>query len=99
MNAAARALAQSPGVSGSIRLFVLSKEYCRLICLIMMVLVSAVAVVYVKDLNRRLFSELETLQQARDELRIESGQLLLEQNTWATQARIQQIAQQQLSMN
>jgi cell division protein FtsL len=45
-----------------------------------------------------LFSELQTLEQARDTLHVKSSQLLLEQNTWAAPVRVQAMAQQQLGM-
>ena len=98
MNAAAKALAQGSISNGGIRSIVLSRHNFGLIFLVIAVLVSAFSVVYVKDLNRRLFVELQSLQQVRDALQVEWGQLLLEQNTWATQARVQHIAQQGLEM-
>jgi cell division protein FtsL len=98
MNAAARALAQGSFTTSSVRPFVLSNQSLGLILLIVAVLASALAVVYVKALDRNLFSDLQTLQQTRDDLRVAAGQLLLEQNTWAAPARVQAIAQQQLGM-
>lgn len=61
-------------------------------------LLSAFSVVYFKDLNRRLFIQYQDLQQTRQQYEVEWGKLLLEQSTWSTQARIQQIAQQQFGM-
>lgn len=98
MNAAARALAQGVFSTENVKTMVLSRQSMSLALLIMLVLVSAFAVVYVKDLNRRLVSDLQSVQQARDNLQIEWGQLLLEENTWSTQARVQQIAQQKQDM-
>jgi len=54
--------------------------------------VSAVALVYTKHESRKLFVELEQLTTERDELNIEWGQLQIEQSTWATHARIEQVA-------
>lgn len=59
-----------------------------------MVLGSAFGVVYMKDLKRHLIADLESLQQNRESLIVEHGQLLLEQHTWATQARVETLAQQ-----
>jgi cell division protein FtsL len=59
----------------------------------LLVLMAALSLIYVKDLNRQLYSELESLQQNHEELKIQKDQLLLEQNTWAAQARVQEIAQ------
>lgn len=98
MNAAARALAQGSFASGNIRHLALSAGNLLLGLLLLAVLITAGVVVSVKDMNRRLFSDLQNLQQTRDELTIEHGQLLLEQTTWSTQARIQAIAQEQLQM-
>ena len=59
---------------------------------------SAVALVYTKHEARRMFVELETLTTERDELNIEWGQLQIEQSTWATHARIEQVAADELSL-
>ena len=60
--------------------------------------VSALAVVYTKHASRKLFVELEQLTDDRDELNIEWGQLQIEQSTWATHARIEQVATDDLQM-
>jgi len=62
------------------------------------VFASALAVVYAKHENRRLFVELQGLQTARDEMNVEWGQLQLEQSTLATHARIDAAARTQLDM-
>ncbi len=67
-------------------------------CLLAAVLISAFAVIYVKDLNRRLFIQYQTAQTTYNQLYVEWNKLLLEQSTWATQSRIQRIAQQRLGM-
>ena len=60
--------------------------------------VSALAVVYTKHASRKLFVELEQLTDDRDELNIEWGQLQIEQSTWATHARIERVATDDLSL-
>jgi cell division protein FtsL len=60
--------------------------------------VSALALVYTKHESRRLFVELEQLTVERDELNIEWGQLQIEQSTWATHARIERVALEELSL-
>jgi cell division protein FtsL len=45
-----------------------------------------------------LFVELESLTHGRDDLNIEWGQLQIEQSTWATHARIEQVANDELSL-
>jgi len=70
-----------------------------LLCVFAMVcVVSAVALVYTKHESRKLFVELEGLTHARDDLNIEWGQLQIEQSTWATHARIEQVATDDLSL-
>jgi cell division protein FtsL len=59
---------------------------------------SAMALVYTKHESRRLFVELESLTEERDELNIEWGQLQIEQSTWATHARIEQVATDDLEL-
>ena len=59
---------------------------------------SAIALIYTKHESRKLFVELESLTHQRDELNIEWGQLQIEQSTWATHARIEQVATDDLSL-
>lgn len=58
----------------------------------------AIALVYTKHESRKLFVELEDLTHERDELNIEWGQLQIEQSTWATHARIEKVAADDLSL-
>jgi cell division protein FtsL len=60
--------------------------------------VSAMALIKTKHESRKLFVELETLTDERDQLNIEWGQLQIEQSTWATHARIEQVATDDLSL-
>ena len=59
---------------------------------------SSIALVYTKHESRKLFVELEVLTHERDELNIEWGQLQIEQSTWATHARIERVATDDLSL-
>ena len=59
---------------------------------------SAIALIYAKHESRKLFVELEALTTERDELNIEWGQLQIEQSTWATHARIERVATEELSL-
>jgi cell division protein FtsL len=59
---------------------------------------SAIALIYTKHESRKLFVELEQLTTERDELNIEWGQLQIEQSTWATHARIERVASEELSL-
>jgi cell division protein FtsL len=62
------------------------------------VLGSAAGAVYVKHRSRELFVELERLNQRRDNLEIEWGQLQLEQSAWSTHAFVERVASQRLRM-
>jgi cell division protein FtsL len=62
------------------------------------VLASALGVVYGKQEARNRFSELQKLINVRDDLDIGWGQLQLEQSTWATHARVEQLARDRLHM-
>lgn len=75
------------------------KQWAVTFGLMALIFASALAVVYVQAENRRLFSELAAIQQHRDNLHVEWGQLLLEGSTWATQSRVQYIARQELHMS
>ena len=59
---------------------------------------SSMALVYTKHTSRKLFVELEALTHERDELNIEWGQLQIEQSTWATHARIERVATEDLAL-
>ena len=68
------------------------------IVLILLLGLSAFGLVYVKDVSRRLFIQLQQSQQRHQSLSVGYGRLLLEQGAWSMQARIQQIAQVKLDM-
>lgn len=70
----------------------------RILILIFLILVSALGVVYVKDLNRRLFITYQKLQLQGEQLRSDGNKLLLEQSALGAQARVQMVAQGQLQM-
>lgn len=62
------------------------------------VFASALGVIYSQHQSRKLFAELQALQNGRDELNTEWGRLQLEQSTWATHGRIETIARDKLDM-
>ncbi|MCH7695315.1 MAG: cell division protein FtsL [Proteobacteria bacterium] len=68
------------------------------IVFIVVVFVSAIEVVVAQHQVRKLFVEIQGLQQVRDELNEEWGRLQLEQSTWATDDRIESLARMQLGM-
>jgi cell division protein FtsL len=67
--------------------------------LILAVMPSAIGVIYAKHRNRMLYVELTSLQQKQDALNVNWGRLQLEQSTWATHSRIENVARTQLGMH
>jgi cell division protein FtsL len=63
------------------------------------VLASAAGAIYAKHRSRELFVELEKLNQKRDNLEIEWGQLQLEQSAWSTHSFVENVASGKLKMN
>lgn len=76
---------------GMVRLLSLGLLWCA-------VLGSALAVVLVSHLCRQLYSELAVLEQQANEHQVEWGQYLLEQSSWASLSRIEQVARERLGM-
>lgn len=62
------------------------------------VLISAMLVVQVRHQNRLTFVELKQMQDQRDRLNVEWGQLLLEQGTWAVHQNVERKARTDLAM-
>jgi len=63
------------------------------------VLISALAVVSTNHRARKLVTENERQQERMRALEVEWGQLQLEQSTWATHARVEEIARNKLGMH
>lgn len=64
-----------------------------ILTLVLILLFSALVLVYVKDLNRQLFSSSEQLKQNYTQLQMAHDQLLLERSVWGAQSRVQQVAE------
>jgi len=62
------------------------------------VLASAVAAVYAKHENRKLFMQLQALTEERDQLEVDWSRLQIEQSTWSTHARVEQLARGEMGM-
>ncbi len=97
MNAVARAVFAEESFVKNIS-FGFELPELKVLVLMLMLLVSALGVVYVKDLNRRLSISYHKLQVETEQLQIQSNKLLLEQSAWGAQARVQIVAQTQLQM-
>ena len=66
--------------------------------LVVAVMASAVAAVYAKHENRKLFMELQTLTEERDQLEVDWSRLQIEQSAWSTHARVEQLARGEMAM-
>jgi cell division protein FtsL len=66
--------------------------------LLLAVVATGIAVVWARHQDRVAFMQLSALQNQRDALNVEFGRLELEQATWASPSRIEQIARGQLGM-
>lgn len=67
-------------------------------CLMIVLVLSAFTVVYLKDLNRRTYIQYQNMAHANQQAQVDWGKLLLEQSTWAAQAHVQQVAGDRLHM-
>lgn len=66
--------------------------------LMIVVLLSGLAVIYLADINRRMSITVENAMSVQNQLHTEYGKLLLEQSTWSSQARVQSLAAEKLQM-
>lgn len=66
--------------------------------LLVLVIVSALAVITAQHQARKLFIDVESEQAAAKKLDDEWTQLQLEQGTWATHKRVESVASKQLGM-
>lgn len=98
MNAAAKHISQHNVFDGHLKEVHLSKRSCLHLFLLIAVLFSALAVIYITNLHRMMCSQLETLKQQAHQLELQWGQLLLEQASLATPARVQHLATDKLHM-
>lgn len=64
----------------------------------LVMLATALGVVWTRHESRVLFVQLQELNGERDELNIEWGRLQLEQATWAEASRIERLARDELNM-
>lgn len=70
-----------------------------LLVLLLSLLMTATGVVYSKYASRKQFVALQMLRAERDAVEVEWGRLQLEENTWATHARVEKIARKRLNMH
>ena len=66
--------------------------------LVIACLASAVGAVYAKHQSRKLFMAFSALIDERDRLEVDWSRLQMEQSTWSTHARVEQLAREQMHM-
>lgn len=99
MNTATRAIGRAKyATSATVVAHSQAKNKLSVVVIVSLVLLSAFAIVYVKDLNRRLFIQYQQQQATNNQLNVEHGKLMLEQSTWSSQERMQRLAQNKLAM-
>jgi cell division protein FtsL len=98
MNAAAKVINQSNIFNGHLADMQMSKSLYMMIVLMVAVLVSALAVIYSTNSYRVTLSLVQQEEHQTHLLELQWGQLLLEQASLATPARVQELATNQLNM-
>ncbi len=88
MNAAAKALTQSTRGRG----LVMTRDGFWALFWLICALASAISVIYVKNAQRCLAAELQTLQNRHNQMEVEWGQLVLEHGALTAPARLEHIA-------
>ena len=78
--------------------YLMKQSLLSVVFLGLLVLSSAIGVVYTKHLYRNFHTELQSLRDQRDKCHIEWTQLLLEQSALASDMRVEQIARNELGM-
>jgi len=62
------------------------------------VVVTAIACIYARHESRKQFTHLQSLIGDRDNLEVEWGKLKIEQSTWSTHGRVEQLAREKMLM-
>lgn len=76
-----------------------ARQQLGVVILWVVVILSAVAVVYTSHLCRQLYSELSLLERKENALQVEWGRYLLEQSSWASLSRVEHLAVTKLNMH
>jgi cell division protein FtsL len=98
MNAAAKTLSQGNLFRGDFSIFTRGSTNFVATILWLAVIVSALCVVYVRNLERQYVHELDQTTHQTHLLTTEHSQLLLEKSMWSAPGRVRHIAHQQLEM-
>jgi len=73
-------------------------ELIGIIFLSVVLMITALAVIYCKNYSRSIFIEIERHERALDQYEVERGQMLLELSTLAEQNRVEAIARERLKL-
>ncbi len=76
----------------------MSQRFVLLAILFVLVFISAIAVVYVKQQSRDLYTQIRVLQKQQDALTINWSRLQLQHSTLTNAAYVEAIAREKLSM-
>ena len=98
MNAATRAINSRTISLPVLELLPLSRQAIWLSVMLFVLLISALGIIYTKDLNRRLFIQEQQIKHQDLLVAEQWSKLLLEQGTLIAQPRVQKIAEKQLDM-
>lgn len=99
MNAAAKALHQGNLFQGDFSSLLFFKRNAALLVLWMMLLASALGVIYLRHIERDYFSQLQQVERQLNKAKLEHGQLLLEQSMWTSPKRIEQLVKDRFDMH
>ena len=75
-----------------------TRSWMFVVVALVLVIVSSVAVNYSSYETRRLVAQHQRLQKENNAMQVEWGQLLLEQSTWGSYNRVEQLAGNKLKM-
>jgi cell division protein FtsL len=98
MNAAAKVINQGNLFNGHLADLHMAKSTYLLFILMAAVLLSALGIVYTTNSYRYTLSQLQQEEQQTHQLQLQWGQLLLEQSSLATPARVEEFAIDKLKM-
>jgi cell division protein FtsL len=98
MNAAAKMIHQATLFNGQWTQLHMSKAMGLIMGLVMLLLFSGLAVTYSTNAYRLTFDQVQQAELERHNLELQRGQLLLEQASLATPARVAELAQEKLEM-
>jgi cell division protein FtsL len=98
MNAAAKMIHQSSVFQGKLGKMQISKQLYVQSILVILMLLSALAVIYITNITRVTCSQLEYAENEAHQLQVKWGQLLLEQASLVNPGRVEKLAKDNLHM-